>query len=102
MVKIYISGKITGLPIEQTKQRFQEVEDFMIKTKFFSPVNPFKIRPFLGIKCWSCYMIADIWQLLKCDAILMQEGWETSRFKSYHTGIEISLHKAEIFRLPYL
>jgi len=82
MSKIYISGPISVLPIEEAKQRFDnsaidlyyygnyDIEDI---------VNPFNINPFLGLKNWWCYMINDVRELLKCDSIYMLKGWQKSR-----------------------
>lgn len=80
MKVVYILGKITGMKIEYAKQNFyfacKEVKkydgaDFV--------VNPFDIKPFLGIKVWFCYMINDIRKLRKCSHIAMQKNWTESR-----------------------
>ena len=77
-MKIYISGKITGLEIDYAKKKFEDAEQ-LLKIAWPTIINPFHITPFLWIRIWHCYMIADIFQLLKCDTIFMMLNWEDSR-----------------------
>ena len=77
-MKIYISGPITGRPIKDAEEHFARKE-FILKCPSVKPINPMKIKPFLGFENWYCYMITDVWALLKCDAIYMLKGWEQSR-----------------------
>ena len=82
MSKIYISGRITGLNIETAKRSFQNAIFELNLSKSYhinDIVNPFEIRPFLGIKNWWCHMISDLIELSKCDAIYMINGWHKSR-----------------------
>ena len=78
--RFYVSGKISGMKIEYAKQNFHfaclEVQKFH-EADFV--VNPFDIQPFLGIKSWLCYMIADIAELHKCTHIAMQNNWIDSK-----------------------
>ena len=77
---IYLSGPISGKNIDLAKQNFMFAEKEV--TRYLIPkdvINPFDIKPFLGIKNWWCYMITDLWQLRKCDTIFMLRGWENSR-----------------------
>jgi len=77
-MKIYISGPITGRPIKEAEEHFERFESILIRLNT-KPINPMRIKPFLGLKNWYCYMITDVWALLKCDAIYMLKGWEQSR-----------------------
>lgn len=78
MKKIYISGKISGLDIYYAKRKFFEswIDQYVGDV---TPINPFDVKPLFGINKWIFYMIADIWVLLKCDAILLQPDWIDSR-----------------------
>lgn len=76
-MKIYISGKITGTPLELTKLKFQLVEDACLIWKH-EPVNPFKLHDSLN-KPWEDLMKTDIEALKQCDAIYMLEGWQGSK-----------------------
>jgi hypothetical protein len=81
-MKLYISGRISGLPLQYAQDRFNfGIKDAIIDTKATKEqcVNPFNIKPFLGVKKWLFYMIADLYQLRKCDAIYMLNNWKDSR-----------------------
>jgi hypothetical protein len=72
----YISGKITGLTNWEINFHLSALSVLMLG---YIPINPAKIKPLFGIKTYWCYMIADIWELLFCDAIYMQSNWKDSR-----------------------
>lgn len=78
--KIYLSGPISGKNIDLAKQNFEfagkEVRRYLMPSEV---INPFDIKPFLGLKNWWCYMATDLWVLRKCDTIFMLRGWKNSR-----------------------
>jgi len=78
MKRIYISGKITGLPIEQAKANFKEMED-KLSVAGYEAVNPFVVMPYKPEATWADYMLADIAALFKCEAIVMLPDWNESR-----------------------
>lgn len=75
---VYISGQITGLTEIEYKQNFAIAES-MIACKYLHTVNPIRIKPFLGIKSWICYMINDIRELRKCTHIALMSNWKESK-----------------------
>lgn len=87
-MKIYISGQITGLKIDEAKAKFKEGEKVVLEMgETF--VNPFDILPQNDEYTWSDYMKADIKALCDCDAILMLDNWKNSE------GAKLELHIAE-------
>ena len=97
MKKVYISGKITGLHTYRCKKNFEKAveqarewaeKEYYITYKIgtmthgftekFEIINPLNIRPLFGIKKWLLFMIADLWELRKCDVIFVQDNWEDS------------------------
>ena len=108
-MKIYISGKISGLSESEYTANFMNTEVYVMnkyKSKivlsdrkedwFYNHakvINPLNIKPFLGIKNWYCYMIADIWHLLKCDAIYMMNNYEESRGAKIELAIALLTKK---------
>ena len=79
--KIYISGKISGLPDDEFTQNFLDSkhkihDNYDLDAKV---INPLDIKPFLGVKCWFCYMIMDLLALRKCTHIAMQRNWIDSK-----------------------
>lgn len=76
-MKIYISGKITGLPLSEVRQRFAETAAFLDEIGF-EAVNPLK-NGLDESADWKEHMVADIRMLLDCDAIYMMDNWMQSR-----------------------
>jgi len=82
MSKIYISGAISGMSIGVAKAAFADAKDYLYWNSehlHHNIINPFYIKPFLGLENWLCYMINDVRELLKCDSIYMLKGWQNSR-----------------------
>ena len=78
-MKIYISGKISGLSEKEYKYNFFECQDIINHKYGREWINPLDIKPFLGVKCWFCYMIMDLLALRKCTHIAMQRNWIDSK-----------------------
>ena len=78
--RIYISGKISGLHPEDARQNFQFAErELRTYHQTNNIINPFSIRPFLGIKCWLFYMISDIREQSTCTHSAFMYNWLESR-----------------------
>lgn len=77
-MKIYISGKITGLEFLEAKYLFDSAA-MLIIAGGNNPVNPVDIKPLFGIYKYCFHMIADVWALMFCDAIYMLKNWNDSR-----------------------
>lgn len=77
-MKIYISGKITGLSLSQATEKFEQLEQ-MINASGHVTVNPMKVLPFHPDHDWKKYMVADIEALMECDAIMMMDNWTDSK-----------------------
>lgn len=77
-MKIYISGKITGLDIAVAEDLFEAAEN-KLKSAGMEPVNPCKILPYDPKHTWEDYMVEDVRALFKCNAILMLDNWQDSR-----------------------
>lgn len=92
-MKIYISGKITGLPFPEVEARFQDAED-LLEALDLEPVNPLR-NGLTNEHSWNEHMVKDIEMLLGCDGILMLDNWESSdgatieRFIAEKKGMDI-------------
>jgi hypothetical protein len=83
-MKIYISGKISGLSEKEYNDNFyfahlelyREHSALYKKSKI---VNPLGIRPLFGIKKWLFFMITDLIALKNCSHIALQSNWEDSK-----------------------
>ena len=78
MKKIYISGKITGLPIEGASENFNRAEIYL-KSKGYEVMNPMKEVPFNKSWSWGDYMRSAIILMMKCDSIYMLNTHEESK-----------------------
>ena len=75
-MKIYISGKITGLPYDEVVRKFGEAERRIHATQNI-PVNPLRNGVHISAD-WVKHMEADIRMLMTCDAILLLPDWKDS------------------------
>lgn len=75
-MKVYISGKISGLPYQDVKEKFERVERLIQKIGL-SCVNPLN-NGLSENHTWAEHMAIDIKLLLTCDAIILLNNWEDS------------------------
>ena len=92
-MKIYISGPVTGLPLEEAKKKFAQAAK-QVEAFGHTPVIPFDngLDPAAS---WEEWMVADIALLFECDGIYLLKGWESSKgarienFIANQCGMEI-------------
>lgn len=88
-MKIYLSGKITGLPLEEAISNFEKAEK-QLAAEGYKPVNPMQKETVPDPETWEGHMVADIKLLFECDAIFLLSNWTNSR------GAMIEKYIAEI------
>lgn len=71
----YISGKISGLPLEEVKAKFEEAEKEVIKLGY-KAINPTKN----GVESenWGDHMVEDVRNLNRSQAVYFLRDWEKS------------------------
>lgn len=79
---VYISGKITGLDEQATRERFKKVQK-ELEEKGYEVINPFDVTDGLpniheGNIGWGRAMICCLISLNYCDEIYMLDGWADS------------------------
>lgn len=89
MKKIYISGPISGLPLETVYNNFTNAEVQLLE-QGYEVVNPLN-NGLPSNATWEEHMRADLKLLLDCDAIYMLEGWEKSRGARIEYALAIDL-----------
>jgi len=76
--KIYVAGKITGLPYDEVVKKFKDAQ-IKLEKQGFEVFNPIEISPFVEGKTWDEYMAELLPIVETCDLIYMLEDWEDSR-----------------------
>lgn len=91
-MKIYISGKITGLDFQKAKSFFREAH-LNLTAQGSHALNPMTEVSFNADRSWSDYMRDALKLLLDCDAIFMLKNWEESKGAKleYHIAKELGL-----------
>jgi len=70
--KIYISGQITGLDINEARAKFRAVDKALLM-QGFAPINPFDLftPEEEATFTWEQFMARDLIYLLECKSIFM-------------------------------
>lgn len=76
-MKVYISGPITGLPLETVYNNFTNAEVRLLE-QGYEVVNPLN-NGLPTNATWNEHMRADLKLLLDCDSIYMLNGWTNSK-----------------------
>lgn len=84
--RIYLAGKMTGLP-ENNYPAFH-AEAARLRAIGFRVENPAENQQQVD---WQSYMRVAIAQLVKCDAIALLPGWQSSRGALIENGLAVSL-----------
>lgn len=102
-MKVYISGRITGLDRDEARAAFAAAADHLASIGH-EPVNPFDIPNPAGCGCpgdpgpydsghtWVCCLRKDVEVIASsCDAIAMLPGWESSRGAMFELNVALTL-----------
>ena len=102
MTRVYLSGKITGLPREEYTRNFERAEDHY-RTAGFEVVNPVKLGELLLAfnpdAKYEDFMLRDLEALRSCTCISMIAGWEDSpgaqreKAEAERLGLEVMRYK---------
>ena len=90
-MKIYISGKISGTDLTETRKRFAAVAK-ATKRLGYEPVNPLD-NGLSEHDTWEAHIVKDIATLLQCKAIYMLQDWQESKGAriEYYIATEIGM-----------
>jgi hypothetical protein len=98
-MKIYISGKITG--IEDEAYKLFEIAENKLKLHGYDVVNPMKL-PLNHDKSWESYMKECIVALMSCDTIYMLSNYYMSKGAFLEIGLAKELGMNVIFEKNFL
>lgn len=95
MENIYISGRITGLPLEVARQRFAECEA-RLRERYPEAVinNPMRFCTYKPGKKWQDYMHLCLAVLDTCDSLVLLPNWQESN------GAQVEYHYAHGLKIP--
>lgn len=88
-MKVYIIGKITGLPREYVVEKFRKAED-KLKSAGMVVVNPVNLVP--EDTTWNAAMRTCIGELVKCDAVALLSDWSRSAGGKLEAEIALQLN----------
>jgi hypothetical protein len=100
-MKVYIAGKVTGLPIHETTLKFGEAQMRIIKLGYM-PVNPLEVVNDWHAP-WNIAMRKCIAALMECDIIVTLPDCDTSPGAKLEIELAYKLN-IKIFKiqeLPY-
>lgn len=91
-MKIYISGKISGTDLTETRKCFAAAAKVM-KRIGVEPINPLE-NGLSEHDSWEAHMLKDIADLLQCKAIYMLQGWQDSKGAciEHYIATKIGMH----------
>jgi hypothetical protein len=97
-MKVYISGKITGLPIEEAKANFKAAEERLI-AEGYECINPMELKEHEAIlnsllshhERWIEHMKVDVKYMMECDTIAMLQNWVGSKGANIEYDLALKL-----------
>lgn len=92
-MKIYIAGKITGLPEGDVFVKFNALE-YKLQRKGHTVVNPLRLCS--SKWCWEKCLRICLRELMNCDAIYLLQDWHDSR------GAKLEYHVAQELKMKVL
>jgi hypothetical protein len=91
LMQIYISGKTTGLPPKDMKEKFQSAQN-LLQEIGFDVVNPLNNGLSLNDD-WKKHLVRNIENLLPCDAIYLLDNWMDSVGASIQYDMALRMKK---------
>ena len=107
MIKVYISGKMTGIPEDTYRNNFRVAANAAINKAevMHDPhrmtINPCNIKPLFGIRRWFFFMCTDVNQLRKCTHIATMPNWTDSMGAVIEFFIARFILKIPVIKLTY-
>lgn len=78
--RLYLSGRISGLTRFEYVNNFNTAQSKMLrKYPNITVISPIRIKPLFGIHKYWCHMVADVFYLLKSDAVAFMPNWKDSK-----------------------
>lgn len=88
MRTVYVAGKISGLPAENTKEKFNYIAN-KLAGKGYTVVNPITEADYS--RPWDDAVRGEIKKMLECDEVHMLHDWQESRGAMLERDIALRL-----------
>ena len=85
---VYVAGKVTGLPQEEVKSKFNAISD-QLKNMGYQVVKPVNVSDYA--REWDDALKSDIRKMLECDELHMLPDWQESRGAQLERDIALRL-----------
>jgi hypothetical protein len=86
----YVAGKMSGLPIDNVKEKFNYVANKLIQ-KGYHVINPLKMADHNDQKSWDESVRLEIKKMLECDEVHLLPDWQESRGAMLERDIALRL-----------
>ena len=96
MKRVFISGKVSGLPYTHAQERFNRATSLFQGCEVHNPVK--LCKP--SWSWWRC-MVVCLWHLVKCDTVVFMENWQDSRGARIENRVARLLGKNIIYMNGY-
>lgn len=96
--KVYLSGPITSLPLEDARRIFESAEEFIFKLGYIA-VNPMK-NGLSPESTWEEHIKKDLAMLLECDTICMLPNFRESKGAMLELDVAIALGMSALRYTP--
>lgn len=97
MMKVFISGKVSGLPYVYAQKRFNRAASLFQGCEVHNPVK--LCKPSWS---WWRYMVVCLWHLMKCDTVVFMDNWQDSKGARIEHRVARVLGKTVIYMNEYL
>ena len=94
--KVYIAGKVTGLPQKEVIEKFEK-DERIFREMGFEPVNPISVVNDWSME-WKPAMKLCIAALMMCDYIYLQSDFEDSKGaqKEWELAQELGIERLKL------
>lgn len=97
MDKVFISGKVSGLPYVYAQERFNRAASLFQGWEVHNPVK--LCKPYWS---WRRCMVVCLWHLVKCDMVVFLDNWQDSKGARIEHRVARLLGKKIIYMNRYL
>lgn len=100
-MKIYISGKMRGLPEDESRRLFKAAENYLVELGH-DVINPWDSEDDKKRQCkvWADFILYDLQILKTCDAIFMLSNWQDSDGAKCEHAFASGRHMKIIYDTP--